>query len=108
MTQTSEEYSLYTTSLFKEERTAKELAELIRGHWNAIEIGSHHRRDVTLGEDASRITGKKAAQAMATLRNLVIGLYELQLHRGKTKCKEMTSWQRRLKAAKALQLITRE
>lgn len=108
MIESSEEYSLYTTSLFKEERTAKELAGLIRGHWNAIEIGSHHRRDVTLGEDASRIAGKKAAQAMATLRNLVIGLYELQLHRGKTKCKELASWQRRMERTKALHLITRE
>ncbi|MER5688187.1 hypothetical protein [Streptomyces sp. NPDC002205] len=34
----------------------------------------HHVRDVTYGEDASRIRTGTAPRLMATLRNLVIGL----------------------------------
>jgi hypothetical protein len=34
----------------------------------------HHIRDVTYGEDASRIRTGTAPRAMATLRNLAIGL----------------------------------
>ena len=69
---TQEEYQFYCASLARDEHTAPELLEIIRGHWSACEIGAHYRRDVTLGEDASQI--RKAAQPMATLRNLVLGL----------------------------------
>jgi hypothetical protein len=44
------------------------LLEFTRGHW-AIENGLHYRRDVTLGEDASRIRKGGAPQVMAALRN---------------------------------------
>jgi hypothetical protein len=52
---------------------AGRLLGLTRGHWG-IENGSHYRRDVTLGEDASRIRKGSAPQAMAALRNTVIHL----------------------------------
>jgi predicted transposase YbfD/YdcC len=59
------------TSLSPERADAQRLLELTRGHW-AIENGLHYRRDVTLGEDASRIRKGVAPQVMAALRNSVI------------------------------------
>jgi hypothetical protein len=47
-----------------------------RGHWS-IENGSHYVRDVSMGEDGSRIRKGNGPQVMATLRNLVIGLLRL-------------------------------
>jgi len=99
----SEEYSWYVTSLVAEEATAEQLAQFIRGHWAACENGSHYRRDVSLGEDASQISGRSAAQAMATLRNLVLGLFEL--HKAKDKATHLPGWQRKLTASAALKLF---
>jgi predicted transposase YbfD/YdcC len=48
------------------------LADLLRGHW-AIEA-LHHLRDVTFAEDGSRVRTGAAPNAMAVLRNLVIGV----------------------------------
>jgi hypothetical protein len=59
------------TSLSPERADAKRLLELTRGHWG-IENGLHYKRDVTLGEDASRIRKGVAPQVMAALRNSVI------------------------------------
>ena len=53
-----------------------ELLRLSRGHW-AIENELHYVRDVTLGEDASRIRSGAAPQAMAAIRNLILAV----LHR---------------------------
>lgn len=61
------------TSLPRERAGAAELSKLIRAHWG-IENGLHHRRDVTLREDASRIRRGAASQVMAALRNLVVYL----------------------------------
>jgi predicted transposase YbfD/YdcC len=61
------------TSLSRERADAENLLELTRTHWG-IENGSHYRRDVTLGEDASRIRKGNAPQVMASLRNAVIHL----------------------------------
>ena len=70
----SEEYRFYATSLDRDQHSAPVLLEIIRGHWDACEIGAHYRRDVSLGEDACRV--RQAAQPLATLRNLVLGLFE--------------------------------
>ena len=43
-----------------------------RGHWS-IENRSHYVRDVTLGEDASRIRKGCGPEIMAALRNAAIG-----------------------------------
>ncbi len=48
------------------------LAELVQGHWSVEAL--HHVRDVTYAEDASRVRTGSAPRAMATLRNLAIGL----------------------------------
>ncbi len=101
----SQEYSFYVTSLVAEEATAEQLAQHIRGHWAACENGSHYRRDVSLGEDASQISGRNAAQAMATLRNLVLGLFELQKDKERASSPNVPGWQRKMTASAALQLI---
>jgi predicted transposase YbfD/YdcC len=59
------------TSLSPERADAQRLLELTRGHW-AIENELHYRRDVTLGEDASRVRKGVAPQVMAALRNSVL------------------------------------
>jgi predicted transposase YbfD/YdcC len=105
--ETSEEYVYYASSLTKAEHSAVELAGFIRDHWGAVENGSHYRRDVTLGEDASQISGRSGAQVMASLRNLVLGLYELQKQRGKTQADYLPEWQRKLSPTRAFQLITK-
>jgi hypothetical protein len=59
------------TSLPFELARPARLADLLRGHW-AIEA-LHHVRDVTFAEDASQVRTGAAPNAMAVLRNLVIG-----------------------------------
>lgn len=104
--ESTEEYSFYTCSFARDEQTAAELAAFIRGHWNAIEIGAHYRRDRSLGEDASQISKRSTAQVMAALRNTILGLFELQKHRGKTKAAYLPSWQRLMSATRAIRLVT--
>lgn len=105
MVEQSEEYAIYATSLAHPERTADELLQIIRGHWAACENGAHYRRDVTLGEDQSQISGRTAAFVMATLRNTVLGLFELQKHKGQTKAAFLPNWLRAMTQSQALKLI---
>jgi hypothetical protein len=67
------EVSYGITSLARDRAGAARLLGLSRGHWG-IENGLHHRRDVALREDASRIRKGHAAQLMAALRNLIVFL----------------------------------
>jgi predicted transposase YbfD/YdcC len=60
------------TSLTAVQAGPAELAGYIRGHW-AIEA-LHHIRDVTYAEDASQIRSGNAPRAMASVRNLAIGI----------------------------------
>ncbi|MFE5486136.1 ISAs1 family transposase [Streptomyces sp. NPDC056527] len=60
------------TSLAPDQAEPARLAELIRGHWSVEAL--HHVRDVTFTEDASKVRTGSAPRAMATLRNLAIGL----------------------------------
>lgn len=101
----SDEIAYYATSVAQPEMTDDELLEVIRGHWSAIENGVHHRRDVSFGEDACRVAQRSAAHALATLRNLAIGLYELQESRGRVEANGCKSWCRRMTVAAALQLL---
>ncbi len=61
------------TSLAAEHCTAAQLQELIQAYWG-IENGLHYRRDVTLLEDATRISVPCLAEAMSIMNNFVIGL----------------------------------
>jgi len=103
----SEEYSFYATSAAPTQYTARQLLQAIRDHWAATENGSHYRRDVSLGEDASRISGRGGAYVMATLRNLLLGLMELQRHRGQTQARTFPAWRRKLTTTQKIQLIIR-
>jgi predicted transposase YbfD/YdcC len=61
------------TSLDAREAAPHHLAGYVRGHWT-IENKVHWVRDVTFGEDASRVRTGPRPRVMATLRNLAIGL----------------------------------
>jgi predicted transposase YbfD/YdcC len=60
------------TSLTASQAAPAQLAAWIRGHWRIEAL--HHIRDVTFGEDASQTRTGNGPQAMATLRNLAIGI----------------------------------
>lgn len=61
------------TSLPPEKVSPTRLLRLIRQYWG-IESGLHYRRDVTLHEDATRLTVGSAGQITAILNNLVVHL----------------------------------
>jgi predicted transposase YbfD/YdcC len=67
------------TSLAFGQAAPAELAAWIRGHWQIEAL--HHIRDVTYGEDASRVRSRNGPQVMATLRNLAITLFRQAGHR---------------------------
>jgi len=71
----------YASSLSLDQYDYAAILDIIRGHWSAIENGTHYRRDVSLGEDACRTTERKGAEVLACLRNLAIGVYELERER---------------------------
>ncbi len=86
------EIGCYATSLAFPERDDPQLLAAIRGHWSAIENGTHYRRDVTFAEDACRTANRNGAAVLACLRNLANGLYELQRVRQKTTAESLRSW----------------
>ncbi len=61
------------TSCSPHSADARQLLTATRHYWG-IENGLHYRRDVTLHEDATRISHQNMATVMATLNNFVIGL----------------------------------
>jgi hypothetical protein len=63
----------FITSVPRAVADAAALPGWSRGHWT-VENRSHYVRDVSLGEDASRIRKGSGPQVMAALRNLAIGL----------------------------------
>lgn len=101
----SDETLYYVCSLTVDEITVSEVGNSIRGHWAAIENGTHHMRDVSLREDACRVGNRTAAHALASLRNLAIGIYELDKSRGRTKADSLASWTRRMTASRALKVL---
>lgn len=86
------EIGCYVTSLSVNEQDDATMLALIRGHWSAIENGTHYRRDVTFGEDANRTVNRNGASVLASLRNLANGLYELQKERNATTADSLRSW----------------
>jgi predicted transposase YbfD/YdcC len=73
---TSYQAMLYVTSLTVEQADPADLLAYVRQHWS-IEV-LHWVRDVTFGEDASRIRTGNTPRIMATLRNAVVSL--LRIH----------------------------
>jgi predicted transposase YbfD/YdcC len=67
------------------------LAAWIRRHW-AIENAVHHVRDVTQGEDASRIRTGSGPQVLAALRNTALNLARLDGHANIARAQRQASW----------------
>ena len=86
------EIGCYATSLALQEQDDAAMLAIIRGHWSAIENGTHYRRDVTLGEDANRTASRRGAAALASFRNLANGLYELEKELKRTTADTLSSW----------------
>lgn len=73
--ETTVEVSYYITSLDRLRADADRLGELIRAHWG-IENRLHYVRDVTWGEDASRVRKGSSPEVLAALRNTANYLLE--------------------------------
>ena len=86
------ELGCYTSSLTVDQSDDQAILDAIRGHWSAIENGTHYRRDVSLGEDACRTTERQGAAVLASLRNLAIGIYELERAAKRTTVDTFRSW----------------
>lgn len=71
--QASRETAFVITSLPPGRADAAALLRLVRGHWE-VENRLHWVRDVSMGEDASRVRSGEAPQVLAALRNLALGL----------------------------------
>ena len=68
----SHETRYFITSVPRALGSASHLLAWGRGHWS-IENRTHYVRDVTLGEDASRIRKGSGPEIMAAVRNAAIG-----------------------------------
>jgi len=68
----SNETRYFITSAPRQLAGAGRLLQWARGHWS-IENRSHYVRDVTLGEDASRVRKGAGPEVMAAIRNATIG-----------------------------------
>lgn len=67
------------TSLTSAQSDAVELARYLRGRWH-VENKLHWVKDISMGEDASRIRTGGGPRMMASLRNLVLSLLRLNGH----------------------------
>ena len=70
---TTTEVDYAVTSVPRQQADASKILAWWRGHWG-IENRLHWVRDMTFGEDASRIRNGSAPQILAAIRNAVIGL----------------------------------
>ena len=101
------EIGYYVSSATVDEHDDLGMIEAIRGHWSGSENGTHYRRDVSLGEDACRTAHKSGAQTLAILRNLTIGLYELERASQRTQVDTLASWCQQQTFTKAYRLLRR-
>lgn len=69
----STEYSYAITSLTPPKANAARIQALWRGHWS-IENKLHYVRDVSMGEDSNQCHTGNTPQAMAAIRNALLGL----------------------------------
>jgi len=70
---TTQEVMYLLTDLTPIQASPRRLLDLVRGHWS-VENCLHYVRDVSFGEDRSRLRTGSTPQIMAALRNLVITL----------------------------------
>lgn len=84
------------TDLRPDEANEHRLLALNRGHWS-IENKLHLPRDTTYREDRSRIRKHNGAHALASLKNLAIGLHALGVfNTRKSPCKTIPKMNRKL------------
>ena len=84
----SKEHALILTSRTAESMTATDVNRHIRGHWG-IENKSHYIRDTVYREDNSQAWAAEGPHALASLRNLALGLFRLK---NANSIKETTEW----------------
>lgn len=70
---TSHEVEFGITSLTRKQAFPLRILHIRRAHWG-IATGLHYRRDVTLHEDATRMTVGNTGKVMASINNLVLAL----------------------------------
>jgi predicted transposase YbfD/YdcC len=99
----SEDKQFFITNATPKQADSISLLAILRGHWS-IENSSHYVRDVTFGEDASRIRSGSAPRLMATMRNLSIGVMRLGGENNIAKGLRDTSWGRKSDALRAMGL----
>jgi predicted transposase YbfD/YdcC len=68
-----------------------DLLKFVRTHWH-IENRLHWPRDVTLGEDACQVRVGRAPQALAAVRNVVLGLLHGQAHANRAATIRACAW----------------
>lgn len=88
---TSTEIVYALTSLTYRQADPALLAAWIQGHWG-IENRVHHVRDVTQGEDASRIRTGTGPEVMALLRNTALNLHRLDGHTNIAAAQRRAGW----------------
>jgi predicted transposase YbfD/YdcC len=88
---TSIEIVYAVTSLTYRQADPQLLACWIQGHWG-IENRVHHVRDVTQGEDASRIRTGTGPEVMAVLRNTALNLHRLDGHTNIASAQRRAGW----------------
>jgi predicted transposase YbfD/YdcC len=97
----SKENAFILTSGKAGEMTAARVNQDIRRHWG-IENKSHYIRDTVYGEDHEQAWAGEGPQALASLRNLAIGLFRMK---NTDSIKETTEWVCRDRM-RALQFMT--
>jgi predicted transposase YbfD/YdcC len=97
----SKEHALILTSRKTGKMTAADVNRHIRSHWG-IENKSHYVRDTVYREDHGQAWAGNGPQALASLRNLALGLFRMKNVKA---IKETTEWVCR-DQARALQFMT--
>lgn len=90
------------TSLSPEQASPERLIQLLRKYWG-IENELHYRRDVTLGEDATRTVVGNTGHNLAIINNLVVSLALMNGYKNLAKARRLFD----AKPTKALELIIR-
>ena len=52
----------------------------------------HYQRDMSFQKDQCRVKDRVGAEMLAVMRNLAVGLYELELERGRTQADSLRNW----------------
>ena len=105
-TKTNTEFLYYISSIPCDGITDEEMLEIIRGHWSAIENGTHLLRDVCYKEDECRISMKIGALVMTTLRNMAIAMRTLAMKNGLCEDIGLKSWCRQMTFSLAQKLFS--